>query len=551
MSVTGFGDVVVSFDAEGVVVVGLTYERSNATQWLLLPEIPVEVPLVKVLRDLEESGASRQRSPGRMRGEGVKGDVCLPDGEVGSPCNACGVNNIRSDCCISVARVGHIPERNRAYCLLLELSSSSDAADVQRDLLHVEWANGPLCAPQFLQSVGRIMRVEHEGRDAACVSNCAGWRTQVSTDNAEDVCLRVLCSVSCGVDGASSRRQLESEKEISSVALRRDAPLAPIEEFCPICREEIASGRTCVVTMCTHVFHLVCLMKHLEDVSSYCPLCRFSMSSLETKCNACGTCQDLWSCLVCGWVGCGKGRHGHSIRHFHSTGHSCAVQNSTSRIWNYRASTFLHHQLAMELGYEDDARAERAAAQEEGRSALSVRHSGEKPRVSASSYWRSRWWWDEKEEEAAQELNGDYVREYYLRVMEELMQEQADYFEGRTMVEGENAAVPIGTWKKLQSAERRQRRSLASRYIAGLRRIALHSQMAVNNFVKQELLWRDSLREELLLQSHTNQGLNARISSLGANIDKARQRGEQQVALKEEELRDLQGRLESLMRDLE
>nr|CCC92732.1 unnamed protein product [Trypanosoma congolense IL3000] len=524
MPCDGEPDVVVSFDPEGSVVVGLLYERASPTPWVLLPMISIGVPLKHVLHDLAAGSLSQQEL------------LAKPLADVSDCAGTC-VEGVR------VARVGHVPARNGAYCLLLQFATCGAAQQMRKLLLHASWVDGAASTPEFVRPTATIRRAEAIASASIPCCDTGGC--------GEDICLRVLCSVSRGSDGGSSRDLRAPSKCAFGSGTLRSAPLAPLEELCPICHEEIASGRPCVVTMCCHVFHLACLNKHLEDVSSQCPLCRFSMSSLETKCNACGTCQDLWTCLVCGWVGCGQGRHNDGLRHFEDTGHSCAVQNSTSRIWNYRACTFVHHQLAIELGHEDDAKAARAASVEQDATTVCGRPGCTDHKLTASSYWRSRWWWDEKDEEAALEVNSEYVREYYLRVMDQLMQEQARHFEGRFVGKGNNPCVSLEARRKLVSAEQRGRRSIVSDYIAGVRCIVLRDRMLVNRFVKLELLQRKSLYDELVLQSHIIQGLNAQISRVRANIDKAKRRGVQQEAAKEEELVVLRERLDRLLESLE
>jgi len=58
-------------------------------------------------------------------------------------------------------------------------------------------------------------------------------------------------------------------------------------------------------TACTHSFHLDCFVK---CQNAPCPLCRFDHStlndSLSSSCHACGSCHQIYICLVCGIVSC-------------------------------------------------------------------------------------------------------------------------------------------------------------------------------------------------------------------------------------------------------
>jgi hypothetical protein len=58
--------------------------------------------------------------------------------------------------------------------------------------------------------------------------------------------------------------------------------------------------------VCNHRFHGECL-KRWGDTS--CPVCRYCMFSSNTstsRCSTCGTNANLWICLICGHVGCGR-----------------------------------------------------------------------------------------------------------------------------------------------------------------------------------------------------------------------------------------------------
>jgi BRCA1-associated protein len=56
--------------------------------------------------------------------------------------------------------------------------------------------------------------------------------------------------------------------------------------------------------------------------------------SVETKCD-CGESQNLWMCLICGHVGCGRYQGRHAFRHFEDTTHVYAMELATQRVWDY------------------------------------------------------------------------------------------------------------------------------------------------------------------------------------------------------------------------
>ena len=52
--------------------------------------------------------------------------------------------------------------------------------------------------------------------------------------------------------------------------------------------------------------------------------------------------DDLWACLICGHVGCGRylGSHAHS--HWLETGHGYALHLETQRVWDYCSDAYVH-----------------------------------------------------------------------------------------------------------------------------------------------------------------------------------------------------------------
>jgi uncharacterized UBP type Zn finger protein len=46
------------------------------------------------------------------------------------------------------------------------------------------------------------------------------------------------------------------------------------------------------------------------------------MSSCGGRCEQCAEKKDLWCCLRCGLVHCGRGSQAHGLKHFEDTGHS-------------------------------------------------------------------------------------------------------------------------------------------------------------------------------------------------------------------------------------
>lgn len=69
-----------------------------------------------------------------------------------------------------------------------------------------------------------------------------------------------------------------------------------------------------------------------------CPVCRYCLDSdgHVSHCATCNTATDLWICLICGHVGCGRYRSGHANNHWQETSHCYALELETQRVrWRH------------------------------------------------------------------------------------------------------------------------------------------------------------------------------------------------------------------------
>ena len=99
---------------------------------------------------------------------------------------------------------------------------------------------------------------------------------------------------------------------------------------------------TVLTILCNHTFHSQCLAQW-EDAS--CPVCRHVQTPelvAEQKCFECQGSEDLWICLICGYVGCGRYVGGHSHAHFLETEHSYTMELGQNRVWDYVGDNFVH-----------------------------------------------------------------------------------------------------------------------------------------------------------------------------------------------------------------
>ena len=56
----------------------------------------------------------------------------------------------------------------------------------------------------------------------------------------------------------------------------------------------------------------------------------------------CDSTSDLWICLICGHVGCGRYKGGHAKEHWKETAHSFALEIETQHVWDYAGDTWVH-----------------------------------------------------------------------------------------------------------------------------------------------------------------------------------------------------------------
>ncbi|KAM0439808.1 hypothetical protein ACHAPT_000905 [Fusarium lateritium] len=91
-----------------------------------------------------------------------------------------------------------------------------------------------------------------------------------------------------------------------------------------------------------------------------CPVCRFTNTSLNVDsdpsnpytqpfgsgasnlCSVCDCADDLWICLICGYVGCGRYKGGHAKDHWKETAHSFALELETQHVWDYAGDMWVH-----------------------------------------------------------------------------------------------------------------------------------------------------------------------------------------------------------------
>ncbi|VUZ48486.1 unnamed protein product [Hymenolepis diminuta] len=113
---------------------------------------------------------------------------------------------------------------------------------------------------------------------------------------------------------------------------------------CPVCLEKLDEPVAGILTtiLCNHTFHGQCISKTTDTV---CPVCRYVQSpemQEQSKCSDCDLRENLWICLICGNLGCGRYGHKHAYAHFENTGHTFALEVTTNLVWDYADDAYVH-----------------------------------------------------------------------------------------------------------------------------------------------------------------------------------------------------------------
>ncbi|MCO5597330.1 hypothetical protein L7F22_051406 [Adiantum nelumboides] len=111
--------------------------------------------------------------------------------------------------------------------------------------------------------------------------------------------------------------------------------------FTAMCLERLDEHISGILTtVCNHSFHSSCISKWTD---SSCPVCRYCQEQAErSTCTICSTSENLWICVICGFVGCGRYQQGHAIRHWRESEHCYSLEVETQRVWDYVGDGYVH-----------------------------------------------------------------------------------------------------------------------------------------------------------------------------------------------------------------
>ena len=157
--------------------------------------------------------------------------------------------------------------------------------------------------------------------------------------------------------GEGSGPKAQTSKGLNSKPMAPSTPSLIELPTCPVCLERMDESTGLLTILCQHVFHCSCLEKWR---GSGCPVCRYTQdgplsrgllhhtgddASNDVQLNECGICRsdaNLWICLICGNVGCGRYDAAHAFLHYKQSAHSFAMDLTTQRVWDYSADGYVH-----------------------------------------------------------------------------------------------------------------------------------------------------------------------------------------------------------------
>jgi BRCA1-associated protein len=61
-----------------------------------------------------------------------------------------------------------------------------------------------------------------------------------------------------------------------------------------------------------------------------------------SSCWDCSSTTNLWICLICGNIGCGRYGRAHAQSHYQATSHLYALELETQRVWDYAGDGYVH-----------------------------------------------------------------------------------------------------------------------------------------------------------------------------------------------------------------
>ncbi|KAJ5669403.1 RING finger protein ETP1 [Penicillium macrosclerotiorum] len=160
-------------------------------------------------------------------------------------------------------------------------------------------------------------------------------------------------SADAGALSPSHKHSVSSagQATLSSKPLAPPTPALIELPTCPVCLERMDETTGLLTIICQHVFHCTCLQKWK---GSGCPVCRYTQDDFRkggmaadsdedpAECSVCHSELNLWACLICGSVGCGRYDGAHAFDHWKQTAHAFAMDLTSQRVWDYVGDAYVH-----------------------------------------------------------------------------------------------------------------------------------------------------------------------------------------------------------------
>ncbi|MES1910889.1 MAG: hypothetical protein MHM6MM_003411 [Cercozoa sp. M6MM] len=288
------------------------------------------------------------------------------------------------------------------------------------------------------------------------------------------------------------------------------------DDPCPICLEPISwpeeeqcedegdlagwlyAAQVCAATVqCKHTFHWRCVLQWQREHSltgdACCPLCRCSLipttlNENVTRCAECTLTEELWMCLVCGHVGCGRRQNAHARKHYESTFHAYASHVSDGRVWDYASDDFTER-VVLAINADDNNGGAKLVATADASNA----DKGKLTQVA-----------DEFQALLTREL--DEQRRFYERRLQQLATEDADIDELRK-----------------QQSQVEQRVAHLQEVLQGLRNEVARLKQEAQKLQKHNAELIDEKQEFECLQTNVREGFAAKIRENSTKISNLRE----------------------------
>ena len=310
---------------------------------------------------------------------------------------------------------------------------------------------------------------------------------------------------------------------------------------CPVCLERMDETTGLLTILCQHVFHCACLEKW-RFTSSGCPVCRYTQSpsytfpyprpshaddeEAEPLCSICATNENvnLWVCLICGNVDCGRYDSAHAYAHYEATSHCYAMDIETQRVWDYAGDGYVHRLIQSKPDFGAPAKNAASGSTDIGEDEA-LRHENEAYRAEGG---------DTVPREKMESMANEYTylltsqlegqRRYFEEQVERAVDKasQASAKADAAAFQAEQAVAKMET----SQAERDSLQDTVGRLEKALDR-------SEKSRIKFEQMARDmssKLREEQTM----NQGLMKRITTADDNAEQAKREAANAIAEKKE-----------------